>query len=99
MCDIEVLRLHYAETLAHWRARFAERREEAEALYGQTFCRMWEFYLAGCECAFRFDLELVFQLQLANSMDAVPITRDYLSRREEELRAVESGPEAMRVAS
>lgn len=99
VCDIEVLRLHYAETLAHWRARFAARREEAKALYDQQFCRMWEFYLAGCECAFRFDLELVFQLQLAKSMDAVPITRDYLSHREQRLRAIESTPETMRVAS
>ena len=94
-----MLRLHYAETLAHWRARFAARREEAKALYDQRFCRMWEFYLAGCECAFRFDLELVFQLQLAKSMDAVPITRDYLSHREQRLRAIESTPETMRVAS
>ena len=98
VCDIEVLRLHYAETLAHWRASFAARREEAEALYGLKFCRMWEFYLAGCECAFRFDVELVFQLQLANSMDAVPITRDYIPDLEARLRAKENAQAALRAA-
>jgi cyclopropane-fatty-acyl-phospholipid synthase len=94
ICDVEVLRLHYANTLAHWRARFAERRDEARALYGPEFCRMWEFYLAGCECAFRFDLQLVFQLQLANSMNAAPITRDYIADREARLRAVENARSA-----
>ena len=59
---------------------------------------MWEFYLAGCECAFRFDLELVFQLQLASSMDAVPITRDDISDREARLRARENAQAAMRAA-
>ena len=97
--DIEVLRLHYAETLAHWRARFAARRDEAKMLYGERFCRMWEFYLAGSECAFRFDREVVFQLQLAKKIDAIPITRDYIGLREAELRASESAPEALRAAS
>jgi cyclopropane-fatty-acyl-phospholipid synthase len=99
ICDIEVLRRHYAETLAHWRARFVARRDEAEALYGEEFCRMWEFYLAGCECSFRFDLETVFQLQLAKSMDAVPITRDYISQREARLRAMEKARAPMQAAS
>ncbi len=96
--DIETLRFHYADTLAHWRARFAARRGEAKAFYGECFCRMWEFYLAGAECAFRFDREVVFQLQLAKSADAVPITRAYIRRREEELRALETAPEPMRTA-
>jgi cyclopropane-fatty-acyl-phospholipid synthase len=91
--DIEALRIHYAETLAHWRARFSARREEAKALYGERFCRMWEFYLAGAECAFRFGRQVVFQLQLARSADAVPITRDYIIRREQQLRALEGASE------
>ncbi|MCG4996212.1 hypothetical protein L0N09_28350, partial [Bacteroides thetaiotaomicron] len=59
-------------------------------LYDERFCRMWEFYLAGAECAFRFEGECVFQLQLARKHDAVPITRDYLADAERRLRALET---------
>lgn len=76
--DIEVLRLHYAETLRHWRRRFLARRDEAEALYDARFCRMWEFYLAGCEVSFRNMGQSVAQIQIAKSVDAVPVTRDYM---------------------
>ena len=76
--DIEIWRLHYAETLAHWRANFLARRAEAEALYDARFCRMWEFYLAACEVAFRIGDVMVFQIQIAKRQDAVPLTRRYL---------------------
>jgi cyclopropane-fatty-acyl-phospholipid synthase len=88
--DIEVLRLHYAETLRHWRERFMARREEAAHLYDECFCRMWEFYLAASEAGFRHDRMVVFQIQLARRIDAVPITRDYILEREQELRERES---------
>lgn len=84
--DLEVLRLHYAETMKIWRARFLARRDEAKALYDERFCRMWELYLAGCECAFRLEGLVVFQIQLAKKIDSLPLTRDYLYRRESELR-------------
>jgi cyclopropane-fatty-acyl-phospholipid synthase len=84
--DIEILRLHYAETLRNWRERFVARRDEAMRLYDERFCRMWEFYLAGSETSFRVDGHMVFQLQIARRQDAVPLTRDYISSREEELR-------------
>lgn len=77
-CDMECLRLHYAETLRHWRAAFMERRDEAARLYDERFCRMWEFYLVGCEVGFRFDNLMVVQFQLARERDAVPLTRNYL---------------------
>lgn len=77
--DIEVLRLHYAETLRHWRERFLARRDEIEAMYDDRFCRMWEFYLAVSETAFRRRDHSVFQIQLARRIDAVPLTRDYLA--------------------
>ena len=77
--DVEVWRLHYAETLRHWRARFTERREEIAGLYDERFCRMWEFYLAASEAAFRFNKHVVFQLQLARRQEAVPLTRDYVT--------------------
>ena len=85
--DVEILRLHYAETLKAWREHFLARRDAAKALYDERFCRMWEMYLAGCEVAFRYSGLMVFQIQLAKSLHAVPLTRDYISVREAELRA------------
>ena len=80
MTDMEILRLHYAETLRHWRQRFLANREKIKQLagYDDRFCRMWEFYLAGCEVAFRYMNQMVFQIQLARRQDAVPLTRDYV---------------------
>ena len=78
VADMEVLRLHYAETLRHWRRRFLARRDEALAMYDERFCRMWEFYLASSEVAFRELGHIVFQLQLTKKPDAVPLSRDYL---------------------
>ncbi len=78
VADIEVLRLHYAETLRAWRHRFMARWDEAAALYDARFCRMWEFYLASCEAGFRHNRLVVFQIQLAHQLDAVPVTRDYI---------------------
>jgi cyclopropane-fatty-acyl-phospholipid synthase len=76
--DVEILRLHYAETLRHWRVRFMARRDEVVRLYDERFCRMWEFYLVLCEIGFRRRTNVVFQIQLAKRVDAVPITRDYM---------------------
>ena len=80
--DVEILRLHYAETLRHWSERFREGRDRARAIYGERFCRMWEFYLALCEMAFRNGPMMVFQIQLARRRDAVPLTRDYIAEAE-----------------
>jgi cyclopropane-fatty-acyl-phospholipid synthase len=76
--DIEILRLHYAETLRAWRRRFMQNRERAKAIYDERFCRMWEMYLVGSEIAFRRHGHLVFQMQLAKAVDTVPIVRDYM---------------------
>ena len=84
--DVEILRLHYAETLKAWRERFLARRDEARALYDERFCRMWEFYLAIAECGFRHCGLMVFQIQLAKCLGAVPLTRDYIAARERQLR-------------
>ncbi len=88
--DVECLRLHYAETLAEWRRRFMARRHEALALYDERFCRMWEFYLAACEAAFRFHGAAVFQVQCARRQEAVPVTRDYIAERVHDLRMREA---------
>ena len=77
--DVEILRLHYAETLRLWRRRFQANRARVAQLYDERFCRMWEFYLIGAELAFRRMRHMVFQLQLAKRQDAVPLTRDYVT--------------------
>jgi len=80
--DIEVLRLHYAETLRHWRRRFATNRDTIASLYDERFCRMFEFYLSSCELGFRYGSLAVFQIQLAHQQTAVPLTRDYITSSE-----------------
>jgi len=80
--DTEILRLHYAETLAAWAERFRRYRDEIAAQKGERFCRMWEFYLASCEASFRWWDLVVFQVQLARRHGVVPTTRDYLYGRE-----------------
>jgi cyclopropane-fatty-acyl-phospholipid synthase len=97
--DIEILRLHYAETLRAWRERFMARRDEARKLYDERFCRMWEFYLAGSETSFRVDAHMVFQIQLAKRQEVVPLTRDYIPEREAELRRREAARSQMRHAA
>jgi cyclopropane-fatty-acyl-phospholipid synthase len=80
--DLEILRLHYAETLRRWRERFIESHRQEGQLSDQRFCRMWEFYLASSELAFRNGGLMVFQAQLARQLDSVPLTRDYMYERE-----------------
>jgi cyclopropane-fatty-acyl-phospholipid synthase len=89
--DIELLRLHYAETLKAWRERVLAHREEVERMYDARFLRMWEFYLAASEMSFRHQNMMVMQIQMAKRIDTIPITRDYLAREEGRLRAVEGG--------
>jgi len=80
--DIEILRLHYAETLKAWRSRFEANRARIAELLDERFCRMWEFYLVLAESAFRHSDHYVFQIQLAKRRDAVPLTRDYITEWE-----------------
>jgi cyclopropane-fatty-acyl-phospholipid synthase len=91
VCDIEILRLHYAETLKAWRERFMARREEAIQLYDERFARMWEFYLACSEMAFRKQNLMNFQIQLTRRQGVVPINRDYVASEEAKLRRFERG--------
>jgi len=89
VADVEMLRLHYAETLKAWRERFIAHREEIERLYDQRFFRMFEFYLAASEMGFRHQGMMIFQLQLTKREGVVPITRDYITDAEKDLRAME----------
>jgi cyclopropane-fatty-acyl-phospholipid synthase len=93
--DVEILRLHYAETLRAWRERFLANWDEAAAILDEKFCRMWEFYLAGSEAAFRYQNLVVFQVQLVKRIGALPLTRDYIHRGTRELaehEAMEARP-------
>ncbi len=97
--DVEILQFHYAETLKAWRERFLAHREDVERLYDARFVRMWEFYLASSEMAFRESDMVVFQIQMAKRKGVVPETRDYIAREEARLRANETGfSEPLRLA-
>ena len=84
--DVEILRLHYAETLKEWRRRFLLQYDEIKALYDEQFCRMWDYYLASSEISFRWLGHMNFQIQITKSVHAVPITRDYIGEAEAALR-------------
>ena len=78
--DIEIWRLHYAETLKHWLERFEAQSDAAAALYDARFVRMWRYYLAASEMTFRHGRQCVFQVQLARQQEAVPLTRAYMEK-------------------
>ena len=76
--DVEVLRMHYSHTLRNWKERFLGKKEEVLAMFDEKFFRMWEFYLTGCEMAFKWGDQVVFQFQLSKELTSVPNTRDYI---------------------
>lgn len=78
LTDFELLRIHYAKTLAAWDERFQARRTEVAEMFDERFCRMWEFYLQLNENAFRHRALVVFQMQIAKQIGSVPLTRDYM---------------------
>lgn len=99
--DMEILRLHYAETLRHWRERFMARWDEAASIYDERFCRMWEYYLAGSEISFRYWDLMNFQIQMTRHQHALPLTRDYMHEEEERLRNLDrqfQNREGLRIA-
>jgi cyclopropane-fatty-acyl-phospholipid synthase len=91
VCDVEILRLHYAETLKAWRERFMARRDDAVRLYDERFAKMWEFYLAASEMSFRKQNMMNFQIQITKRQGVVPMTRDYIAKEEAKLRGRERG--------
>ena len=76
--DMEVLRMHYSHTLRLWKERFLNKKEQVLEKFDEKFFRMWEFYLAGCEMAFKWGDQVVFQFQLSKKLTSVPTTRDYI---------------------
>jgi cyclopropane-fatty-acyl-phospholipid synthase len=80
--DIEILRLHYAQTLKRWREKFLANWDKAKAIYDERFCRMWDVYLVGTELFFTHQGGFIFQIQIAKEQTAVPLTRDYIYEAE-----------------
>ena len=78
LSDIEVLRTHYQHTLRNWKNRFMSKKDKVLEMFDEKFFRMWEFYLVGCEMAFKWGDQVVFQLQLTKKLNSTPITRDYI---------------------
>ena len=78
LSDIEVLRMHYAHTLRHWKERFISNRDKVLKMFDEKFFRMFEFYLSSCEMAFKHGDQVVYQLQLTKTLNAAPSTRDYI---------------------
>ncbi len=76
--DMEVLRMHYSHTLRHWKERFLSKKDQVLQMFDERFFRMWEFYLAGCEMAFKWGDQVVFQFQLTKDFTSTPNTRDYI---------------------
>jgi cyclopropane-fatty-acyl-phospholipid synthase len=92
--DVEILRLHYAKTIQHWRDRFDSRRADAVALCDERFCRMWDFYLSASQVSFESMGMMNFQIQLTKKLDVLPLTRNYMEENERKLRRLdEKGPD------
>lgn len=96
MCDAEGLRLHYYYTLKAWRERFVENWDAARELYDERFCRMWEFYLAGCEISFLHGINMVTQLILSSEIEAVPLRRDFIQDNERRITSEEDAQSSLR---
>ena len=78
VADIEVLRLHYSHTLRHWKENCIKNKEKIIEMFDEKFFRMWEFYLTGCEMAFKWGDQVVYQFQLTKNYTSTPVTRDYI---------------------
>ena len=76
--DIEVLRMHYSHTLRHWKENCIQNKDKIIQMFDERFFRMWEFYLTGCEMAFKWGDQVVYQFQLTKNYTSTPVTRDYI---------------------
>ena len=76
--DIEVLKMHYSYTLRHWKENCIANKEKIIQMFDENFFRMWEFYLASCESAFKWGDQVVYQFQLTKNYTSTPTTRDYI---------------------
>ena len=79
--DIEVLKLHYSHTLKYWKENCIKNKEQIIKMFDARFFRMWEFYLASCESAFKWGDQVVYQFQLTKNYTSTPTTRKYIYRQ------------------
>jgi len=78
--DVEILKLHYSYTLKHWKENCIKNKEQIIKMFDIKFFRMWEFYLASCEGAFKWGDQVVYQFQLTKNYRSTPNTRNYIYR-------------------
>jgi cyclopropane-fatty-acyl-phospholipid synthase len=90
--DVESMRFHYSHTLEEWYRRTVLHKDEIVALYDETFYRMWQFYLAGAEQAFRNGSLVNWQVQYVKDRSALPMTRDYIVEESARLRGADTAP-------
>lgn len=80
--DVENIRLHYAETLRAWLARYEENADKVRSMFDETFVRAWRLYLAGSIVAFVHGKLQLFQVLFARSgFNDVPWTRAHVYER------------------
>ena len=76
--DIEILRLHYAQTLKHWYSNFLKNKNSIIKMFDERFFRMWEYYLLSSQYSFQNLGNVVFQIQISKTNNNLPLTRDYM---------------------
>jgi len=90
--DVEAMRFHYSHTLEEWYRRTVLHHEEIVELYDERFYRMWQYYLAGAEQAFRNGKMVNWQLMYVKDRNAIPMTRDWIVEESARLRESEEPP-------
>ena len=79
LSDLEILPgIHYASTLKEWKNRFIKHKDEVTKNFNERFFRLWLFYLASCEFAFRWTDICNFQILLDKDINIGNKTRDYM---------------------
>lgn len=87
--DVEILTMHYADTLREWRVRLHQNHDAVVALFDETFFRMWDLYLIASEISFRFGKLANFQIIMTKRHAEAPRSRAYIAEAEEKLKASE----------
>ncbi len=79
--DVENLRLHYAQTLAHWLARYDAVRDQVRDQFDEDFARAWQLYLAGSQAVFLAGRLQLFQVLFTRERNNdLPSSREHLYR-------------------
>ena len=76
--DIEILRMHYANTLTRWYKNAQKHKAKIIKMTNERFFRMWEFYLLASKYSFINMGNVVFQIQITKNINNLPLTRNYI---------------------